>query len=95
MNADEVATFSDLEIIFTNVLNIALTLGGLTVFIMLIVGGFKYLTSGGDPKQTASASSTITMAVIGLLVAISTWFIFQLLNRITGINLLNFSLVSE
>jgi hypothetical protein len=95
MSANGAATFSDLEAVFQNIFQVALTLGGITVFIMLLVGGFKYLTSGGDPKQTASASSTITMAVIGLLVAIGSWFIIKLLAEVTGIDLFKFSIVGD
>ncbi|MBU1084960.1 MAG: hypothetical protein ABII08_00430 [Candidatus Beckwithbacteria bacterium] len=95
MPADTAATFSDLETIFEHILGIAITLGGIALFIMLLVGGFKYLTSSGDPKQTASAGSTITMAVVGLLVAIGSWFILKLISDFTGVDLFNFSLTGE
>ena len=95
MNSDGVATFFDLEIMVKNIIQVALTLGGIAVFVMLIVGGFKYLTSGGDPKQTASASSTITMAIVGLLAAIGAWFILKLLADLTGIDLFTFSLTNN
>lgn len=95
MNSDGVATFFDLEIMVKNIIQVALTLGGIAVFVMLIVGGFKYLTSGGDPKQTASANSTITMAIVGLLAAIGAWFILKLLADLTGIDLFTFSLTNN
>ncbi|MEA3354926.1 MAG: hypothetical protein U9Q63_00360 [Patescibacteria group bacterium] len=98
MAADTAATFSELEGIFEHILGLVITLGGIALFIMLIVGGFKYLTSGGDPKKTASASSTITMAVVGLLVAIGSWFILQFIADFTGIDLetlTNFSLTGN
>ena len=62
---------------------------------MLIVGGFKYLISGGDPKQTKSATATITMAVVGLIAAIAAWFILRFIAHFTGLGdeLLIFKLV--
>jgi hypothetical protein len=89
------AQLSDLEAIFSRFLNLALTFAGLAVFVMLIIGGFKYLTSGGDPKQTESAQKTITMAIIGLVVAIASWFIISLIGHFTGLELTSFSLVGD
>ena len=82
----DVATFKDLETVIARVLNLALTLGGLTAFFMLIVGGFKFLTSSGDPKQIESAKNTITWAIGGLVVAIGSWFILNLIADFTGID---------
>jgi len=89
------ASFKDLETIFARILNLALTLGGITAFIMLIVGGFRFLTSSGDPKQTQAAGQTITMAIVGLLVAIGSWFILGLLGNLTGLDLTTFSLTGD
>jgi hypothetical protein len=36
---------------------------------MIIFGGFRFVTSGGDANATASARNTIIYAVIGLAVA--------------------------
>ena len=85
-------TLSYLEVILKNFLNIAITLGGIAAFIMIIIGGFKYMTSGGDPKQTQAASQTITYAIIGLLAAIGSWFILKFIAGFTGIDLFNFSI---
>lgn len=91
----DVATFKDLETIIQRIIQLALSLGGLTTFIMLIVGGFKFLTSSGDPKQAESAKNTITWAIGGLIIAISAWFILNLIADFTGIDkttLFNFSI---
>lgn len=42
---------------------------GIVAVIMVIVGGFKYVTSGGDSGKTASAKNTIIYALIGIFVA--------------------------
>jgi len=86
---------SKLEPILGRILNLAITIGGLAAFVMLIVGGFKYLTSAGDPKQVQSATSTITMAIIGLIVAIGAWFLLNFIASFTGTSdiLFDFSIV--
>jgi len=85
-----VATLQGFECIFANILTIIVPLAGLASFVVLIIGGFQYLTSGGDPKQTQKASSIVTGAIIGLAVTMGVWFIFRLLFDITGIDLFQF-----
>jgi len=43
---------------------------GIIAVIMVIVGGLKYVLSGGDSNQTNSARDTILYAVIGIVVAV-------------------------
>jgi len=84
MTNPDPAELSKLEDIFAQFLNLAITISGLAAFTMLIVGGFKYLTSAGDPKQVQSATSTITMAVVGLIVAIGAWFLLNFIANFTN-----------
>jgi hypothetical protein len=44
------------------------TLGGLVAVIIIIIGGFRYVTSGGDANKAASARSAIIGAIIGLVI---------------------------
>ena len=37
---------------------------------MLIIGGFRYVTSNGDSSQVTAAKNTIMYSVIGLIIAI-------------------------
>ena len=52
-----------------DVINILSVVVGIVAVIMIIVGGFRYITSGGDPNRIASAKNTIIYALIGLLIA--------------------------
>lgn len=56
-------------------------------FAMLLFGGFKFVTSGGDPKNVASARATLTYAVIGIILVVVSWLILQLIGQITGTNI--------
>jgi hypothetical protein len=42
---------------------------GIAAVIMLIVAGFKYITSGGDSNKVSSAKNTLIYALIGLAIA--------------------------
>ena len=43
---------------------------GVAAIIMVILGAFKYVTSGGDTNKVTSAKNTIVYALIGLVVAV-------------------------
>jgi len=81
----EVATIKGFECIFQNVLNIVVRLAGIAVLIFIIIGGFQYLTAGGDPKKSESAKNTITYAILGLVLLILAWFILKFIQTFTGI----------
>jgi len=51
-------------------------IGALSV-LMIIVGGLRYVISGGDPKKTADAKNTITYAIVGVIVAIVSFAIIK------------------
>ncbi len=58
-------------------------------FFMLLIGGLKWIMSGGDKAQTESARSQITAALIGLVIVFGAYAITRLLNTIFGIDVLN------
>ena len=51
-----------------NVINIFSVIVGIVAVVMIIVGGFKYITSSGDSSKVSSAKNTILYAIIGLVV---------------------------
>ena len=66
-----------IQSIVTTVINIFSIVVGIVAVIMIIVGGFKYITSGGDSGNITSAKNTIVYAVIGLVVVALAQFIVQ------------------
>ena len=51
-----------------NIINIFSVVVGIVAVIMIIVAGFKYITSGGDSGNITSAKHTLVYAIIGLVV---------------------------
>ena len=45
--------------------------------LMIIIGGLRYVISGGDPKKTADAKNTVLYAIIGLVVALLAFAIIK------------------
>lgn len=54
-------------------------IGGFTVLAFLIVGGYKYMMSKGDPKAVSEASQTITYAILGFIIMIGAYFVTNLI----------------
>ncbi|KKT77971.1 MAG: hypothetical protein UW73_C0009G0070 [Microgenomates group bacterium GW2011_GWB1_44_8] len=84
-------TICDLEFVFVRVVQAAVSLIGLAAFIMLIIGGFKFITSGGDSKATEQARSTITVAIAGIALLVSSIFILKFIQYFTGVDVLSFA----
>jgi hypothetical protein len=70
--------------IVTLIVNIFSIIVGIIAVIMIVVGGFKYITSGGDSGNITSAKNTIVYAVIGLvIVALAQFIVKFVLNKVT------------
>jgi hypothetical protein len=54
--------------VIRQVVNILSSIVGVVAVIMIIWGGFKYVTSGGDSANVSGAKSTILYAIVGLIV---------------------------
>ncbi|MBX4188668.1 pilin [Candidatus Saccharibacteria bacterium] len=50
------------------VVNLLSALVGIVAVIMIIIGGFRYITSGGNDTSVTAAKNTILYAIIGLVV---------------------------
>lgn len=55
--------------IFKRITNMIVYMVGVIAVIMLIIGGIKYVISGGDSKKVTDAKNTILYAIIGLVIA--------------------------
>lgn len=51
-------------------LQIVFTIAGAVAILMVVIGGFQYVISSGDPQKTARAKDTILYSLIGLVVVI-------------------------
>jgi Ca2+/H+ antiporter len=85
-----VATLVGLETVFGNVVGVLLGLAGIALFIMLVIGGFKYITAGGDPKGVESAKKTLTYAIGGMVLIAAGFLILQFIHQFTGVDITQF-----
>ncbi len=87
-NAEGVATIQGLECLIANIFIVALTVIGLTTFVMFIVASFRWMLSGSDSKGMQSARSTMTFAILGLVLALSSFMVVRLIASFTGVNVI-------
>ncbi len=70
--------------IIRTVINIFSLVVGVVSVIMIIVGGLKYITSGGDSGNVSGAKNTILYAIVGLvIVALAQVIVRFVLGRVT------------
>lgn len=67
----------NLNRVIRGVINILSIVIGVAAVIMIMVGGFRYITAGGDANNVSSAKNTIIYAIVGLVVVAMAQFIVQ------------------
>ncbi len=55
---------------FSTITNVLLFIIGAIAVIMVVIGGLRYVISGGDSNQVTAAKNTILYAIVGIVVAI-------------------------
>jgi len=71
------STDRSLPAVAGSIVNVALSLLGIIFVILIIVGGFKWMTAGGNENDVATATKYIKNSVIGLIVILSSWAIWE------------------
>lgn len=71
--------------IITAGLQLILVVAALIFFFILVLGGIKYILSGGDKAQTEAARNQITAALVGLVIVFAAWAIASLISTFFGL----------
>jgi LPXTG-motif cell wall-anchored protein len=90
----QVPTLKCFEIVFSNILTVSVSLAIFALFVMLLVGGFRYLTAGGDQKAATGAQQTMTYAVLGIGLMAVAYLIFRIIEVFTGVTITKFVIPS-
>lgn len=78
---------SSAEDVAITVIQYVLAIAGLVAVVYLIIGGFNYITAGGNEENTKKATKTLLNAIIGLVVIFAAYAIVFTVQR----NLLQYS----
>lgn len=79
-----------LKKIAAQIVNLLSIVVGIVAVIMVIFGGFKYITSGGESGNITSAKNTLVYAIVGLIiVALAQFIVHYVLSTASSTGLAN------
>ncbi|MBD3250608.1 MAG: hypothetical protein GF381_03510 [Candidatus Pacebacteria bacterium] len=84
----DVATIQGVMCLLANVLSVSLTFIGLIGFIMMVVGSIQWMLAGGNSQEVEKAGKTMLYAFIGLVLALSSFIIINIIAQFTGVNII-------
>jgi len=73
--------------LITSGIQLIFIVAAVVFFFMLVIGGIRWIISGGDKGQTEAARNQITAALVGLVIVFAAWAIVQLLSTFFNINI--------
>jgi hypothetical protein len=75
-------------------IRLVLIIAALAFFFILVIGGIRWIASGGDKANTETARNQITAALVGLVIVFAAWAILQLIKAFFGVDILELTLPS-
>lgn len=69
-NLDDSSQKSDLMGTISVIINVIIGIIGLVAVVVIILGGFQYMTSSGDSTKVKKAKDTILYGIVGLVIAL-------------------------
>lgn len=72
--------------IIQSAINLLFFVAFVVALIFLIIGGIKWMLSGGDKEGAGKAKETVTAALIGLAVVIGSWILINILFNFFGVS---------
>lgn len=79
---------SDLREVVGSIIKVALSFLGVVAIIIVLIGGFKYMTAGGSDDKVAEARKWIISGIIGVAIILAayaiTTFVIERLVSATG-----------
>lgn len=65
----------DIRIVIASIINVILSFIGIITVIIIIYGGFVWMTAGGNPEKVERAKKILISGVIGLTIILTSWII--------------------
>lgn len=84
--SDNPPTFLDAANLVAPIIHTLLSVAVVVFFIMLIVGGFAFITANGDAKRLEAGKKGILFSILGFALVFIPFMIIPLIGQITGVN---------
>jgi len=79
---------NDIVVVIRTIIQFILVVAFVAAFVMLLIGGIRWITAGGDEKGVASARNMITAALIGLVIVLVAYAIIKLVETFFNVNII-------
>lgn len=79
--------FNNLGEVITGILPFIMVIAGLSMFFILIMGGFGVMTSAGDPGKLKVGYGKITASLIGFGIIFLSYLIVQVVEIMLGVKI--------
>lgn len=80
---------NDIVDIVRAIIQFILVVAFVLAFIMLLIGGIRWITAGGDEKAVGSARNMITAALIGLVIVLVAFALIKLVETFFGVSIIS------
>ncbi len=74
----------DLRTTASKIINVSLSLLGIIAVVVVLIGGFKWMTSGGAEDKVGEARKLIFSGIVGLAIILSAWAITRFVINALG-----------
>ena len=85
----EIKPISNIVSVIRAIIQFILVVAFVLAFIMLLIGGIRWITAGGDEKAVGSARNMITAALIGLVIVLVAYALIRLVETFFGLNIIS------
>lgn len=75
-------------------IRLVVVVAAIVFFFILVIGGIRWIASGGDKTQTEAARNQITAALVGLVIVFAAWAIVSLINTFFHVNIFSLTIPS-
>jgi type IV secretion system pilin len=81
------------NVLVSMILKNSITIASVILLALLIFGGITFIinTGNGDSKKAQQGKSAITNSIIGFAIVLFAFVIIQIIEAITGLNILNYN----
>jgi hypothetical protein len=79
--------FSDIGSIINKAMPYVLVIAGLSLLVMLILGGVTLMTAAGNPGKSKAGYGYITAGLVGFVIIFVAYFVVQIVQTILGVTI--------
>lgn len=73
-------------------IRLIVVVAAIVFFFILVIGGIRWIASGGDKAQTEAARNQITSALVGLVIVFAAWAIVALIKVFFGVDIFSLTI---